>query len=131
MSFWKKKDKPKDKDEPKTDVKVSKVKKPKVRDIWEACEQGSVEGLERLIKKKNGVAQINQPNEEGRWPIHVAVGAGNVPFVEVLLANGAQCNMIESTEARWNVLHWAVASRSFEMMKLIVSQPGLKRTLVN
>jgi len=127
MSFFKKKEKAKDKDDSKTDVKPLKTKKPKVHDIWEACEQGSLEGFEKIIKKKNGAAQLNQPNEEGRWPIHIAVGAGHVALAEALLANGAQCNMIESTEARWNVLHWAVASRSFEMMKLIVTQPGLKR----
>lgn len=128
MSLFKKKDKSKDKESALPDLKPAKAKKVKIHDIWDACAHGTLEGLEKVLKKKNGMSQINQPNEEGRWPIHIATGGGHVDLVEMLLANGAQCNMIENTEARWNVLHWAVNSRNFQMMKLIASQPTLKRT---
>lgn len=111
-----------------TDPKPPKPKKIKIHDIWEACEYGSVEAMEKLLKKKNGAAQIHQPNQDGRWPIHIATGAGHVPVVQLLLEHGAQCNLIENTEQRWNVLQWAVNSRNFAMMKLIAEQSTLKRT---
>lgn len=128
MSLFRRKDKSKDKDSGLPDLKPPKTKKAKINDIWAACEQGSLEALEKILKKKNGIAQVNQAAEDGRWPIHIAAGGGHVELVELLLANGAQCNMIENTEARWNVLHHAVNSRNFQMMKLIASQPNLKRT---
>lgn len=126
--MFKPKNKVKEKEGTSTDTKPSKPKKVKIHDVWEACEHGSVEAMEKLLKKKNGGAQINQPDQEGRWPIHIAAGAGHVALVQLLLDNGAQCNMIENTEQRWNVLQWAVNSRNFAMMKLIAEQPTLKRT---
>lgn len=128
MSFWRKKEKGKDHDSSNGDAKPAKPKKVKANDIWAACAAGSVESLEKVIAKKGGTAQINAPDDEGRSPIHIAAGAGHVPVVEVLLSHGAHCNMIENTEQRWNVLHWAVQSRNFAMMKLVASQANLKRT---
>lgn len=128
MSLFKKKDKVKEKEGPSAEFKASKPKKVKIHDVWEACQYGSIEAMEKLLKKKSGGAQINQPNQDGRWPIHIAAGAGHVDIVQLLLDNGAQCNMIENTEQRWNVLQWAVNSRNFTMMKLIAEQASLKRT---
>lgn len=128
MSLWKKKDKSKDKESSKSDAKPPKPKKSKVNTIWAACEQGDVEVFDKMMKKKNGISLVNSPNEEGRYPIHIASGSGQVTLVQRLLECGAQCNMIENTEDRWNVLQWAVKSHNFQMMKLIASQPSLKRT---
>jgi ankyrin repeat protein len=127
MSIFKKKDKPKDKDGSNGELKTSKSKKHKAKDIWQACEMGYLESLDKMLKKKNGMAMLNMPNEEGHAPIHIAAGAGHIAIVEALLAAGAHCNMIEGAEPRWNVLHWAVSSRNFAMMKLILSQPSIKR----
>lgn len=126
--MFKPKNKVKEKDGTSTDTKPSKPKKVKIHDIWEACEHGSAEAMEKLLKKKNGSAQISLVNQDGRSPIHIAASAGHVALVQLLLDNGAQCNMIENTEQRWNVLQHAVNSRNFAMMKLIAEQPTLKRT---
>lgn len=126
---WKDKAKDKEKDPISTDPKAAKPKKVKAHDIWEAAAIGNLEAMDKVMKKKGGLASINAPNDEGLSPIHIAAEHGHVALVEYLLENGAHCNMIENTEERWNVLHRAVHSRNFAMMKLVASQPSLKRTL--
>lgn len=98
-------------------------KKKKRDDIWQACENGNIEAIDHWIRKKKN---LNVPNSKGRYPIHIAASKGNVEICEKLLKAGADCNVIEEVEPKWNVLHFAIHSKSLETVYLFASLPELR-----
>lgn len=99
-------------------------KKNKKEDIWYACEVGNMELLDQILKKKKN--NLNVPNSKGRYPIHIAASKGYVDICEKLLKAGADCNVIEENEPRWNVLHFAIHSKDLETVYLFANLPELK-----
>lgn len=98
-------------------------KKKKKDDIWLACETGNMEAIEIYLRKKKN---INVPNQKGRYPIHIAASKGFAHICERLLRAGADCNVIEDGEPKWNVLHFAIHSKNPETVYLFASLPDLR-----
>ena len=57
------------------------------RDIYDACEKGKKEEVERFIRAGVGV---NEKDNFGTTPIHLAAWGGYTDLVKLLLENGAE-----------------------------------------
>ena len=56
-------------------------------DLWEACSQGDVAAVRRVLKKG---AAVNRANEYGETPLLIACSNGRVAAAQLLLDNGAE-----------------------------------------
>lgn len=61
---------------------------------------------------------INQPDEEGYTPLHLAVIAGNKTILRCLLDKGADVNALDNE--RHSVVHWATVCGELEALDLVL-----------
>jgi hypothetical protein len=126
----KEKSKEKVKDKQKKDEKHRPRKTTK---LHEACISGDLDLVDAcLIKHKSW---LNTPNEEGRYPIHLACLHGQQAVVERLLKAAAFAlpdvlNQIEDRPGRWCVLHYAAHSKNKELFFFLSNLPDIKGTSI-
>ncbi|XP_049848455.1 putative ankyrin repeat protein RF_0381 [Schistocerca gregaria] len=86
--------------------------------ICKFCEQKDPAGLINYLNKTK--ASVNVCDKYGRYPIHIAAKSAMIELVDILLKAGSWKNVAEENTRRWNVLHYAIASRSLEMVYKVV-----------
>jgi ankyrin repeat protein len=88
----------------------------RMSDVFEAIKDDDLPLLKHLLK----VVAINNTNEDGWSPLHVAVAHGRVECMECLLDNGASVNIYASLNS--TVLYVAAINGQLECMKLLVAR---------
>ncbi len=83
--------------------------------IWFICR---VREAIRFAGLMQGVRDINGRDSLGRTPLHYAVANGDVPLVELLLANGAEPNAGDVTGVM--PLHGAVLMKNGQIVRLLI-----------
>lgn len=88
------------------------------RDIFKASELGYIEILEEEIKRT--LRRVNEQNDQGSTPLHLAAAHGQLEIVEKLLALGADPT-IEDNEK--NIpLHWAAKTGDKDIAEKLLAQ---------
>lgn len=81
------------------------------------CAENTTVDAAQLLLKANP-ALINQPDEEGYTPLHLAVIAGNRTMLRYLLDHGAEVNLLDNE--RHSVVHWATVCGELEALDVIL-----------
>lgn len=90
--------------------------------IFDCCERNDVEGLKKLIRSK-GTKIINEKNEYGSTPLHIAAGYNSMDCLKLLLDAGAE---IKLKNNKGNTsLHYAASNNSKECLELLL-EAGVK-----
>ena len=85
------------------------------RNIYKACEQGSIDSVKYLIQ--NGI-DINKKNRDQVTPLMAACKHKQLKIVQFLLANGANIN--DQDNAGWSPLWWAIRGGSLPIIEFLV-----------
>ncbi len=97
----------------------------KERAIWDACEQGRLEILQKVFKDDSSFANIT--DAESKTPIHIAALNGQTEIVQYLLKN-FRIQYNNQDKRGWNALHCAAMSRNENTILLLLAQPDIKGT---
>lgn len=96
-------------------VEKVEAKAPQELSLIELIEQGNKEGLKELFK---GRIQINNPDIDGRYPVHLATAKRAAEMLELLLAMGANPNS-QDTDGK-TALHYAVDIEDVNLAKILL-----------
>ena len=88
------------------------------RDIYDACEKGKKEEVERFIRAGVGV---NEKNNVGMTPLHLAAWGGYKDLVKLLLENGANIDEKNKNSGITPIL-WAAGQGHKDIVKLLVDR---------
>lgn len=80
------------------------------------AENTTADGAQLLVKANP--ALVNQPDEEGYTPLHLAVIAGNRTMLRYLLDHGAEVNLLDNE--RHSVVHWATVCGELEALDVVL-----------
>ena len=80
------------------------------------AENTSPDVAQLLLKSDAGL--VNQPDEEGYTPLHLAVIAGNRIMLRYLLDHGAEVNLLDNE--RHSVVHWATVCGELEALDVVL-----------
>jgi ankyrin repeat protein len=80
--------------------------------------------LQLVIDECKG--KLDNKDSWGDTALYYAVDEGNKDAVEVLLANGANVNVVKSGDIGDTVLHWAVYKANKDIIKLLLNAKGIK-----
>jgi ankyrin repeat protein len=80
------------------------------------AENTTADGAQLLVKANP--ALVNQPDEEGYTPLHLAVIAGNRTMLRYLLDHGAEVNLLDNE--RHSVVHWATVCGELESLDVVL-----------
>lgn len=81
------------------------------------CAENTVPDVAQLLTKANAEL-VNQADEEGYTPLHLAVIAGNRIMIRYLLDHGAEVNLLDNE--RHSVIHWATVCGELEALDVIL-----------
>lgn len=88
-------------------------------ELFEAASSGNVEGVQQALKKG---ADINALNSEFReTALHVAVDKSHVAVVDLLLANGANPDIISNQDLTPLILATAMGDSSLPVVELLIA----------
>mmetsp|Transcript_40196 Transcript_40196/g.87692 ORF Transcript_40196/g.87692 Transcript_40196/m.87692 type:complete len:209 (+) Transcript_40196:47-673(+) len=86
--------------------------------MW-SVENGSIEQAHLLLLRKQ--ASPNKPNVNGTTPLHVAARSGHLTMTNLLLKNGASCDVHEHMQIGGNTpLHLATENDHLEVMTALL-----------
>lgn len=93
--------------------------------FFEACANGDLEGLRRLIANDPSLVRVSDPkaHHQGWTGLHVAAKDGHVDAVRLLLEHGAYPNAREAGDNTYP-LHWAAAHRHVEAARALLDAGG-------
>jgi cytohesin len=93
--------------------------------FFEACAQGDVASLRRLLADDPALARASNPRGQyGGWTgLHSAAQAGHLDAVRLLLEKGANPNAREDGDNTYP-LHWAAASGHVEIVRALLDAGG-------
>lgn len=120
-------ERPKDKSKREEKHKARKTTK-----LHDACVSGDLDLVDTCLSKHK--SWLTTPNDEGRYPIHLACLHGHLLVVERLLkvagtAAGELVNQIEDRPGHWCVLHYAAHSRNKDLFFYLANHPDIKGAL--
>jgi ankyrin repeat protein len=93
--------------------------------FFDACANGEVETLRRLLVNDPGLARATNPEaqHQGWTGLHAAAKGGHVDAVRLLLEHGADPNAREAGDNTYP-LHWAAAHGHLETVRLLLDGGG-------
>jgi ankyrin len=86
--------------------------------MWVAARKGNITAVKQHLAA--GV-HVNAKNESGWTPLHQAVWGGHKETAELLIANGADVNIMTDGD-RWTPLHEAARSGRKEIAELLINK---------
>ena len=97
---------------------------PEHRDVvlfFEACADGDVDTLRRVLGKERRLARVADPRaNHRRWTgLHTAARAGHTAAVQILLEHGADPNAREAGDNTYP-LHWAAAHGHLDTVRTLL-----------
>jgi ankyrin repeat protein/uncharacterized glyoxalase superfamily protein PhnB len=92
-------------------------------EFFEACEQGDVEVLSRLLDWDPGLVKARNPRRYQATGLHAAAGRGHLEAVRLLLAKGSDPNAREAGDDTYP-LHWAAARGYLEVARALLDAGG-------
>ena len=78
-------------------------------DLFTAIEYNNIQKVKEILSQDN--SSINELNEEGLSPLHIAVIKANIKLINLLLSNGADANII-SEKMKQTPLHLAYMNQN-------------------
>jgi ankyrin repeat protein len=87
-------------------------------DLWEAAALGEAATVRQLLA--SGAAQIDAHSPDGMTALQLASFFGRPEVVEILLAGGADPNLVSANAAGIRALHGATAGRHYEIIERLV-----------
>lgn len=81
------------------------------------CAENTTPDVAQLLVKTDP-SLVNQPDEEGYTPLHLAVIAGNRTMLRYLLDHGAEVNLLDNE--RHSVVHWATVCGELESLDVVL-----------
>jgi ankyrin repeat protein len=93
--------------------------------FFEACDQGDVETLRRLLTDESSLVRAAKGGGPyGGWTgLHSAAGRGHLAAVRLLLEHGADPNAREEGDNTYP-LHWAAAQRHVDVVRALLDAGG-------
>ena len=79
-------------------------------------ESVSADKLVQLLVRKSK-AMLEEQDNYGRTPLHIAAAAGNIEVMRMLLASG--CNRKALDNEKYTALHWAASELSYIIHMLL------------
>ncbi|MGC4048272.1 MAG: ankyrin repeat domain-containing protein [Paludibaculum sp.] len=92
-------------------------------EFFEACEQGNVGSLSRMLSHEPGLVTARNPRRYNATGLHAAAGRGHLEAVKLLLAQGADPNARETGDDTYP-LHWAAARGHLEVVRALLDAGG-------
>lgn len=93
--------------------------------FWQACSNGDIAALSRLLKRNPALTRMNSPEAPfpGWTGLHEASRRGHLDAVRLLLQYGADPNARESGD-NTTPLHWAAAHRRNSVVRALLDAGG-------
>ncbi|XP_028831479.1 transient receptor potential cation channel subfamily A member 1a [Denticeps clupeoides] len=100
------------------EVSLEQKSKQKKSALHFAAEYGRINTCQRLLENMTDTRLVNEGDEKGMTPLHLASHGGHVQVVELLLRKGA---LFHSDYKGWSCLHHAAAEGYTQTMDTILS----------
>ncbi|MGJ5817023.1 ankyrin repeat domain-containing protein [Paludibaculum fermentans] len=91
--------------------------------FFEACDQGDVDLLGRLLASDPSLVSARNPRRYQATGLHAAASHGHLPAVQLLLARGSDPNARETGDDTYP-LHWAAARGHLEVVRALLDAGG-------
>lgn len=108
---------------------VSKKNKHADHILHKAAEMNRVDLMEVLLKAFKDIIDLNEPDPDGRSPLHVAAANGFVDAIRFCVAAGADADATDSAGS--TPLHLAAAKGHAEAVEYLVNQSAYARHVVD
>ena len=98
--------------------------------LFQCCVSGTKEQLKEINRKYQHVIDINEVNEDGNTPCHLAVNRGQTANLQILIANYDNIDMSIRNNQGQNVIDLAVISKNLQVFNLVIQNvTGVKPNL--
>ena len=87
-----------------------------------AIDSANLRAVQQAIEKGASIYQ----DIDGKYPINLAASNGNLPILKFLIEKGAESTVRDQLPPKGNVLYYAIASGSTELVKFLLNQGKIK-----